>query len=196
MTTRIGFVGPADDLGTLRVATELLLKLAEQVIYLGEDNAAENMVEQWATELRGGADFLARAVEVAAAGTPAEINALLESDRLLRRLAHVRTLPPPPARAIEMIADRIVIFVHDKRILDEEDIANANIIVYGKSSVAMLKRFGPRYFFTPGPLQAGDVAVLETDEDSKIIASAYALDGELKWREALQGKKSRVSVSG
>jgi len=46
----------------------------------------------------------------------------------------VRRLPPPPARAIEMIDDRVVLLVHDKAVLDEEDIANAHLIVYGKRS--------------------------------------------------------------
>ena len=69
----------------------------------------------------------------------------LQSDAKLARLEFLRTLPPAPARAIEMIGDRIILAVHDKKVLDEEDIANAHVIVYGRSDEMLLKQFGPRY---------------------------------------------------
>ncbi len=198
---RIGLIGPAHDLTVLREAAEFLLGDAgvDQAIYLGADDAAREMTLAWEAELREGEtrDFLTLAAEVAAVGTADEIETFLSVDEQLSRLDAVRTLPPAPARAIEMIGDRIVLVIHDKKVLDEEDIANAAVIVYGESQEMLLKRFGPRYFFTPGPLEAGKVGLLELEEDGRIAVAAYAPSGEPLWREVLQGRKSsKVSVSG
>lgn len=202
MTMRIGFIGPVGDadLSVLREATEFLLgdAEAEQAVYLGEDGAADRLAELWMAELEEAAegDFLSRAAAVAVSGSPAAIEDLLERDAQARRLSRLRALPPAPARAVEMMEDRILLAVHDKSILDEEDIANASVIVYGRSKEALLKRFGPRYFFTPGPLSGGTVGLFEADGDGKISVAAYAPTGEPLWREVLQGRRSKVSVTG
>ncbi len=198
---RIGFIGPAGDtdLSVLREATEFLLgdANAEQAIYLGEDGAADRLAEIWMAELQEGAegDFLASAAALAVDGSPTAIESLLEREEQARRLSRLRTLPPAPARAVEMMEDRILLAVHDKSILDEEDIANASVIVYGRSQEALLKRFGPRYFFTPGPLSGGTVGLFEADDEGRISVAAYAPTGEPLWREVLQGRRSKVSVS-
>lgn len=197
---RIGLIGPAHDLAVLREAAEFLLGDAEvdQAIYLGEDDAAREMARAWAAELRGDDNrpFLEVAVDVAASGTSDAIEALLDIDEQVTRLDAIRTLPPAPARAVEMIGDRIVLVIHDKKVLDEEDIANAAVIVYGRSQEMLLKRFGPRYFFTPGPLEQGRVGLIDLEEDGRIAVAAYAPSGEPLWREVLQGRKGKVSVSG
>ena len=198
---RIGFIGPLQDADPqiLRDAAEFLLGDVEvdQAIYLGEDDAIDTMAESWVRELQGGqpGDFLARAASVAQDGTADDILAFLASDQQVRRLGRLRTLPPPPARAVEMVEDRIVLAVHDKAILDEEDIANASVIVYGLGPKLLLKRFGPRYFLTPGPLSAGTIVLLDADEEAKITVAAYETTGAPVWQEVLQGKKSKVSVS-
>ncbi len=202
MTMRIGFIGPVGDtdLSVLREATEFLLgdADAEQAIYLGEDNAADRLAETWMAELEEATvgDFLARAASLAIDGTPGAIDKLLERDEQARRLTRLHTLPPAPARAVEMMEDRILLVVHDKSILDEEDIANASVIVYGRSKEALLRRFGPRYFFTPGPLSGGTVGLFEADRDGKVTVAAYAPTGKPLWREVLQGRRSKISVTG
>ncbi len=199
---RIGLLGPAgDDEGALREAAEFLLGDAavDQAIYLGLDDTVERVVVSWAKEITHGlADedaFLERAASLACKGTPEEIETLLAADAQLERLSLLRTLPPPPARAIEMIDDRIVLVVHDKAILDEEDIANASLIVYGKSDEALLKRFGPRCFFTPGPLSAGCVGMVELERDGLIVVGLFDPSGVPLWREPLQGRTAKVSVT-
>lgn len=198
---RIGFIGPLHDadVQTLRDAAEFLLGDVEvdQAIYLGEDGAADAMADAWVRELEGEGegDFLARAASVAREGTADDILAFLAADHQVERLGRLRTLPPPPARAVEMVEDRIVLAVHDKAILDEEDIANASVIVYGHGPKLLLKRFGPRYFLTPGPLSEGAIVLLDADEEGKIVAAAYQTTGAPVWQEVLQGKKSKVSVS-
>ncbi len=195
----IGWIGPTEDSGALRHACQLLLDSGvDQVIYLGQGAQLQALTQQWAVEL-GGANqpFLSRVVDVAERGSPAEIAQLLQSDLALRSLTRLRTLPPPPTRAIEMLSGRIVMAVHDKKVLDEEDIANASIIVFGESTAWLFKRFGPRYFLTPGPLKAGRIAVLEDDGDSHVALVALdANSGEELERQVLHGASSRMTVTG
>ncbi len=196
MSNRIGFVGPADDLVALRSALEyLLLSDVINAIYLGDANDVEQVVSAWAEDL-GAEAFLSRAAELALTGNANEIQDLLVADQAVQQLSRVRGLPPPPSRAIEMMEDRIVLVVHSKDELDEEDIANANVIVSGAEPEAFLRRFGPRYFFSPGPLAAGHVGFLERDDDGVIVASVFTPGGEEVWREALMGRRNRISVSG
>lgn len=200
---RIGVIGPAKGKhGALREAAEFLLGDAgvDQAIYLGTDDAVDRVVQAWSAQVMGGNDgekaFLDRAAQLAQEGSAAEIEALLEADAQLRRLASLRRLPPSPARAVEMIEDRIVIVVYDKAILDEEDIANAHVIVYGKSDAPLLKRFGPRCFFTPGPLVDGKVGILEVERDGRMAVGLFEPTGVPVWRETLQGRGAKVVVSG
>ncbi|MEO0326623.1 MAG: hypothetical protein AAF447_27005, partial [Myxococcota bacterium] len=80
--------------------------------------------------------------------------------------------------------------------LDEDDIANANIIVYGHAEGPLLKRFGPRAFFTPGPLARGTVGLLELDGDGHVVIATYTPAGEALTREQLQGRATKLTVSG
>ncbi len=200
---RIGLLGPAlGDEAALRDAVEFLLGDAgvDQAIYLGEDeDTIERVMHAWAREIFGGEPgqdaFLERAVQLARAGTAEQIEELLSAEASLRRLAAIRKLPPSPARAVEMIADRIVIAVHDKSILDEEDIANAALIVYGKSDKAELRRFGTRYFLTPGPAADGRVALLEVEEDGGVSIALFETSGLPVLREKMARRTAKMNVA-
>jgi len=199
---RIGLLGPADgNAGLLREASEFLIGDAgvDQAIYLGNDDSIDRMVTSWARDIMNGEptedQFLASAVEAATDGSAADIERLLVADVAARRLSTIRKLPPPPARAIEMIDDRIILCVHDKAVLDEEDIANANVIVYGRSTGPDLKRFGPRYFFTPGPVTNGKVGVLESEPDGRLVVALYELTGAPIWREPLDKRVMKLVVT-
>lgn len=200
---RIGFIGPADgNHALLREAAEFLLGDAEveRVIYLGQDGALTRVADEWAAEIAewatDRAGFFDRALQIALDGDAAAIRALLEADRSLERLGSLRTLPPVPTRAIEMIDDRIVTVVWDKDVLTEGDIANSMLLVYGRSDQDLLKRFGRRYFFTPGPLSSHKVAVFEATADG-IAASMFAPSGAPLWSEQLvtPRKNPRVTVA-
>jgi hypothetical protein len=199
---RLGILGPAgDDHGVLREACEFLLGdgNVDQVIYLGIDDAVDEVVTSWSAEVVGDGDtesaFLNRAARLAQGGTADELRALLEADSRIRRLCALHRLPPPPARAVEMVEDRMLIAVHDKATLDEEDIANAHVIIYGKSDEPFFKRFGPRCFFTPGPLAARKVGILEVDRDGRTTVGLYEPSGQVVWHKSLQGRTSKIMVS-
>ena len=199
---RIGLVGPADgNTKQLREAAEFLLGDCgvDQAIYLGTDDSVKKVVDAWASEIMGGPAtedaFLQQAVQLATAGDPAAIDGLLRRDLEVRRLSALRCLPPPPARAVEEFDDKVMLFVHDKASLDEEDIANAFLVVYGRGKQLALNRFGPRTFFTPGPLSAARVALIEREEDGSLaIAQFNPETGEPTGRETLFTRGARLVV--
>lgn len=200
---RIGLLGPTDgDAEVFRDAVEFLIGdvAVDYAIYLGpEDDTLDTLLTDWASEVFEGSptvhDFLERAHALAAEGEPDAIDALLKKDAFVRQLRKVRKLPPAPTRAVEMVSDRFVIAVHDKRVLDEEDIANANLIVYGKSDEADLRRFGPRYFLTPGPLSDERVAVVEVERDAQVSIALYETSGIPVWRRTMTRRSTKVNVA-
>ncbi len=203
MCMRIGLLGPADgDSDALRDGIEFLLGDVgvDQAIYLGKDDAVlDELLTRWVEEVFGEAHseeaFLRRAAAVAESGDPEAITGLLHRDAWVRGLARVRKLPVAPARAIEMLGDRILIAVYDKKVLDEEDIANAHLIVYGHAAEASLRRFGTRYFLTPGPVSAGRVAVLETEGEEDVTLALFETTGVPVWRETMARRSGKVSVA-
>jgi hypothetical protein len=200
---KLGLVGPSGgDLGLLREALEFLVIEAgvDQALYLGNDESVDGVVTDWAEEIMEGSAsldaFLDRVMAVTRDGQAQTIDRLLRADAEVRRLGRVRKLPPPPARAIELVEDRIVTAVYDKAVLDEDDIANATLVVYGKSDDTLIKRFGPRHFFTPGPLSKRRVAVVEPEPDGQIVIALYETTGAPVWREVLStGATSKLTVA-
>jgi hypothetical protein len=195
---RIGLIGPAGNvLPKLDRALELLSSdgAMRQIIYLGGDDAAGQVV---AARARTGLDpdtFLHRAAELAASGSADQIVQLLAEQRTTSRLGLIRRLPEPPARAIEMMDKWIVLAVHDKAVLDEDDISNAHIIVYGRADEPSLNRFGPRCFFTPGPLAADKIGCLELMPHGHVEIRLLALDGSVQWSEPLYAGGAKLVVT-
>ncbi len=195
---RIGLLGPTDDDDTLREAASFLLGDAEadQVVFLGDGAFLEEALARWGADvgLEGGSSFLDRALVAASTGDARTIEQFLAEDAGARRIIDIRRLPDPPARAIELLDDRIVLFVHDKAILDEEDIANANLIVYGASRESQFHRYGRRAFYSPGPLSAGRVGLVEAGEEGFTV-SVYDVSGMPVMRESLATAATKVTVA-
>jgi hypothetical protein len=200
---RIGLVGPSEeDPALLREAGEFLLGdcAVEQAFYLGTEPTLQAVVEAWGAEVMQGAPteqrFLDQALELALGQDSASIRSLLARDRERARLSALSCVPAPPGRQIELFDDKVVLFVHDKAQLDQEDIANAFLIVYGRSKQVAQHRFGPRTFFTPGPLKLGRVAVLERAPDGQLaIAQFDPRTGEPRGRELVHLRRSRLVVT-
>jgi hypothetical protein len=195
---RIGVIGQAGNAKReLRKAIELLLADPEvrQVIYLGMDGSIEEVVGELAEQILSADDFFARAVDVACQGDAAAISDLLAQHNSVQRLSAIRKLPEPPARAIEMLEKWIVLGVHDKAILDEDDVANAHVIVYGKANDADFKRFGPRAFLTPGPLAKGKVGLLSLLPEGGLELALMDLDGQTLRKEEISAAAGKVVVT-
>jgi hypothetical protein len=119
----------------------------------------------------------------------------LAQDREAQRVSLLRRLPDAPACAIEMMEKWIILAVHDKAVLEEDDVANAHVIVYGQSPEADFKRIGPFSFLTPGPLNKGKVASIALREDGGLELSLLDLTGAAVLREAISPSSAKVVVT-
>lgn len=90
-----------------------------------------------------------------------------------------------------MFGDRVAVLIHDKALLDEEDIFSATFLIYGKSDGPLIKKIGPRWFVTPGPIgaPAGGAIVLD-DADDEIVATLYDGEGRLAHTETLATERA------
>ena len=202
---RLGLLGPCNgDLAGLARAAEFLLNGARvtRAIYLGGDDALEETVGLWAESLVGSdpsdEGVWERAFEVAAAGTTEQLDTFLRNERARLRLKALERLPIQELRSVEMFGDRVAVLIHDKAHLDEEDIFSATFLVYGKSDSPLVKKIGPRWFVTPGPLGdvPGGVMVLD-DSGDEVVATLYDDSGQVLRSEALPaGRAAKLSVQG
>jgi hypothetical protein len=194
----MGFIGPANaDAAALEQAAKLLICDLEvdTVIYVGEDDALRDFVA--AHESEDSAHTIEqRVAEVAATGSADDIEEVLRRLRGARYLAKLRVAPPPPTRAMEMLDDRIVLIVRNKSTIGEEDVINSNVVVYGDAPELMFKRFGPRCFFSPGPLGMGHIGLLDDrSESGGVVLKAIDLSGEVSLSEPIQGRGAKVMVA-
>jgi hypothetical protein len=202
---RLGLLGPsAGDVGALGRAAEFLLNTARvhRAIYLGVDGALDRAVTTWARKLVGDdpSDDSAwrRAADAALTGTPEQIDRMVQLERARMRLKALESLPEQVGRTIEMLGDRVAVLIHDKALLDEEDILAANLLYYGKSDGPLVKRIGARWFVTPGPIgsEGGGIAVLDDDADD-VTVSIFDSLGKPGVTEALTAQRAaKMRVQG
>jgi hypothetical protein len=197
--TSIGFVGPAR--GAEPQLERALTLLAgdpgmRQIVYLGVDDALDQVSERWGARIdEYQSRVLERAVQLAPEGTAEAIDALLAEPDPGRQATLLRKLPESPKRAVELLDRYVVLAVHDKAVLDEDDIANAHAIAYGRADEPQCKRFGLRGFLTPGPLTHGTVARVSLHPDGALELSLLRLDGTLLVSEPLRDHGNRVVVT-
>jgi hypothetical protein len=202
---RLGILGPADDdLASLARAAEFLLNGARvtRAIYLGDDDALEETVGLWAESLVGpdpsDEAIWARALPVAHDGSAEQIDAFLRGERARLRLKALESLPRAELRTVEMLGDRVAVLVQDKAMLDEEDIYSASYLVYGKADEPLVKKIGPRWFLTPGPIgSAGGGCLVLDDSSDDVVATFHDSEGRPGRTETLVAVRSaKLSVQG
>jgi hypothetical protein len=190
--------------GALGRAAEFLLNTARvhRAIYLGNDGALDRAVAAWAQKLVGDdpSDDAAwrRAASVAVQGTAEAIDRFVAAERARLRLKSLEALPEQIARTIEMVGDRVAVLIHDKALLDEEDILAANLLFFGKSEAPLVRKIGARWFVTPGPIgcEGGGIAVLD-DEQEEITVTIYDSAGQASQRESLSlHRATKMRVQG
>lgn len=196
---RLGIIGKAQGAeNELRTAIELFFRdpQLKQIMYLGDDDLITEMAANLAREQLDEEAFLKRGVELACQdGSPQAIERLLEADRQAQRLSLLRRLPDPNACAIEMLEKWIILAVYDKAILEEDDVANAHVIVYGEAPEPAFKRFGPRSFLTPGPLSKGCVASIVLRPDGGLDLALLDLQGTPVLSESVSPSSGKVVIS-
>jgi hypothetical protein len=202
---RLGLIGPANgDLAALARTAEFLLNGARvtRAIYLGDDDALEETVGLWAESLVGSdpsdEGVWERAFEVAAMGAVEQIDAFLRGERARLRLKALERLPPEELRSVEMFGDRVAVLIHDKALLDEEDIFSASLLIYGRGDSPLIKKIGPRWFLTPGPVgEERSGAIVLDDSDEPLVATLYDADGAVIRTEPLPvARSAKMSVQG
>lgn len=196
---RLGLLGPAGgDVGALGRAAEFLLNGARvhRAIYLGNDGALDRAVAAWARKLVGDdpSDEGAwrRAAEIALEGSPQVIDRFVSTERARLRLKALEALPEQLARTIEMVGDRVAVLIYDEAQLEEEDMLAANILLYGKSDGPLIRKLGPRWFVTPGPIGSlgGGLAVLDDEQD--VVVTVYDGAGKPTHREVLASERTKA----
>lgn len=181
---KLGFVGPArGDLSRLRGLCERLLfeVRVDRVFHLGSDDSLDRAMIGWAEHLGAPRDDDALLDEVAALAPdapPEVLDALLAREVKRARLSDVCDVTSPRGCQIEMVEDRVVLVAHDRATLDDDDVANALVMVSGAAPRSDVRVTGGRGTLTPGDLsRGGHGALLERVGDSLRLA---VLDGRAR----------------
>jgi hypothetical protein len=193
---RLGILGPAKgDLAGLARAARMLLDDAQvdKVIYLADDGALDAVVRSWARGMVSGnptedALFM-RAAARCAQASPEAIDAFVTRERARERLRVLTSLPEGARRTIEFLDNRVVLFVYDRAILDEEDIAAASVLVFGRSVDPQMKRIGSRLFVAPGRIgwPGAGSGVLDDEAGGGLRIEIRGGDGAVTVQETLGG---------
>ncbi|MDC0747036.1 hypothetical protein [Polyangium mundeleinium] len=200
---RLGILGPANrDLPALARAAQLLLDevQVDQIIYLSDDGALDLVAKAWAYRLvdaNPSEDLLyARAAVRCARATPEAIDAYVAAERARSRLRALTSIPSRQLRSIELVDGRVAVFVYDKGILDQDDIAAASLLVFGRSQEPTMKRIGSRMFVSPGPIGApgGGMAVLEEVPSGGVRVEIRNASGAVTAEDMLGGGPSLPGV--
>ncbi len=200
---RLGLLGPADDHEeALERAVGFLFRdvSVDRAVYLGVDHALDTVVQSWAARLVGGDPaeeaLWQRAAERCAHASAAEIDAFVTAERERRALSVFESLPGDGTRAIELLNGRVVVMIHDKADLDEEDILPASLLVFGKSSQPLVKQVGSRWFLSPGLLEHFGVMTLEDHEDGIHLALFDSAGREVRRERLIAARTAKLKVSG
>ncbi len=202
---RLAVIGPAagDRIALRKRAQFAMEELSpDRVLYLGIDDAFDDMVERWASHIVQGDPsdeaVWKRAAKACATANHHAIDAFLKRERKRAALKALATLPHAKARTIEVFLGLVCIIIHDKALLDEEDILPATLLVFGKSPIPMIHRVGKRVFVSPGPISDPDGGVaLIAEKKKEILIAVHGADGEEKSHDLISTSRSaRLTVQG
>lgn len=196
---RLGLIGPAhdgDDDALERAVLFLSKDLGVQrAVYLGVDQALDRVVSTLAERLvmdhPGDAAVWPRAADRCADGDPAEIDHFIKVERERLKLMVFGALPSEETRLVELLSGKVAVMIYDKALLDEDDIASATLIVFGKSPEPLIKPIGSRWFLSPGPLDAYGIMLLE-DSDEGIKLTLFDNDCNVVRNDRLLSMQSML----
>lgn len=175
---RLALFGPAEGhTEALEAAARFALQLGvDRAVYLGVDGALDAVIRDWASRLVGDnpseAGVWSRAVRACARATPADIDRYIAKERERASLRVFESLPDAETRAVEMLGGALVVMIHDKAELNEEDMLPARVLLFGKSKAAVVKQVGQRWFLSPGSFDEAGLMVLD-DADEGILLTLF-----------------------
>jgi hypothetical protein len=200
---RLALLGPAEgQTEALAAAARFVLErqAVDRAVYLGVDGALDGVVQAWATRLVGdnpsedGA--WARAARACLRAEPADIDRHLAAERERASLRIFESLPDAETRAVEMLGGALVVMIHDKGQLNEEDILPARVLLFGKSKGAVVKQVGQRWFLSPGTFEEDGLMVLD-DDDEGILLTTFDKAFSVARTERLSTQRTtRLKVGG
>ncbi|MCC6215106.1 MAG: hypothetical protein IT376_09570 [Polyangiaceae bacterium] len=200
---RLGLLGPAHEReDALEDAVEFLLREAgvDRAVYLGVDRALDTVIHRRAERLVGAspddANLWQRATDRCARATPAEIDAYLAAERERRALSIFESLPDDGTRLIELLDGKVLVMIHDKGKLDEDDILPASLIAFGRSRQPLVRQVGSRWFLSPGSLEDFGIMTLEDSDDGIHLALFDRTRQEIRRERLLASRGARVRVAG
>jgi hypothetical protein len=184
---RIGFLGPSGgDLDALERAATFLLwtENVARAVYLGNDGALDRCVVAWAKRLVGDdpSDEGAweRAGDLAATGSPEEIDHFVSGERQRLRLRALATLPEDAPYVLEMADDVCTLMTFDAASLVEEDVARADLVVIGRGSMPRFEERGPQWVLELGSIgPRGGIAVLDAQGTGGVVTVYDSSEREL-----------------
>jgi hypothetical protein len=198
---RLALLGSCDgDVAALARAAHASLSAlrADRVVYLGGDDALDAVIYGWA-ELIDALAPLEWQVDTLIDASPERLDAAIARERARAKLRVFRTLTGPGIRSIELLHDRVVLLVDDKKLLDEEDLLPATFIVFGKGEPT-IRRVGSRVFLCPGSIAKrteGIVLLDEGEHTGSVIATLHDVDGNVVQHEVLDTTRgSKLKVQG
>ncbi|QQR89496.1 MAG: hypothetical protein IPJ88_15030 [Myxococcales bacterium] len=134
-------------------------------------------------------------VELGVNGTSQQIESYLETEGIAQRTSDIHALPDLHTRIIEVMDGEIVFFIHDKSVLNEDDIASTKLIVYGKGDTLDLRAFGSRHFFCPGPIADEKLSIIRSVKNGLIEIECLDFKGNTEWKKSLSPKTPRLSIT-
>jgi hypothetical protein len=170
---RFAVLGPANgDLAALEKGASLLLfeHQAEEVIYLGPDDALDRLVLGWAGRLVGrdpsDEGIWDRAAARCTSARHDVVDGFIAAERKRQRLKALKCIPAATSRTIEILEGRVAVLLYDKALLDEEDILPASLLIFGKSKDPLVRHVGSRTFISPGELGGGKCGIALFSDDA------------------------------
>jgi hypothetical protein len=202
MSRRIGFLGPSGgDLDALERAATFLLRTehVSRAIYLGNDGALDRCVVAWAKRLVGedpsDAGAWDRAGELAAHGSPEEIDRFVTGERERLRLRALATLPEDAPYALESLGEVSTLMTFDAKDLGEEDLSRAHLVVVGNAERPSLEQRGNRWILELGPIGAhGGVAVLDAQGPTGVVTVYDTSEREILRVELDEPHTARLEI--
>lgn len=193
---RLGLIGPANDADDLLERAVRFLSREHSVhraVYLGLDSALERVVGVLASRAVGDDPNVSavwqRAALRCSQASPQELDQFLEAERERLSLMVFGALPGADTRLVELLNGKVAVMIHDKALLDEDDIASATYLVFGKSEEPTVKPIGSRWFLSPGPLDAFGIMLLE-DGPGGVELSLFDNECRLARRQRLVSQAS------
>lgn len=169
---RLALLGPAEGhTDALEGAAQAVLTRhpVDRAVYLGVDGALDGVVQRIAVRLVGEnpseEGIWARAARACLKASPAEMDAYVGRERARAELRSFESLPDAETRAIEMLGGALLLMIHDKSALNEEDLIPARVLLFGKSRTPIVKQVGQRWFLSPGSFPDAGVLILEDGDD-------------------------------